>query len=203
MLVLLPKIKNIFLSFPVSEEKGQKSHRGSVVHSNARKRNNTLCSLLLKPLKTFVHWWFLKMFPSRPTSYVNIFLFLQGVRQRSFQQLPENKSCRQNVCIYEYKIPFSSWDRSTHVPCVIIYQPHNCRSYSNVYTCKWDVCVWNRMEWYKTIWQVFILNWSFQNSNSQFHTLKNISEFCFPWPRQLMKHYMVRNFLIFNERHRF
>lgn len=78
-LILLPKVRNIFLSFPVSEANGQNSHRGSVVHANAKKGSNILCSLLLKSLKTVLHSWFLKMFPSRPTSRVNNFLFLQGL----------------------------------------------------------------------------------------------------------------------------
>lgn len=47
-LILLPKVRNIFLSFPVSESKGQNSHRGSVVHSNAKKREQHSVQLIPK-----------------------------------------------------------------------------------------------------------------------------------------------------------
>lgn len=90
VLILLPKVRNIFLSFPVSEAKGQKSYRRSVIHSNTKKGNNTLCSLLLTSLK-YTHM------VSKNVSFLAyligklFFLFLQGVGQRSYQQQPEKK----------------------------------------------------------------------------------------------------------------
>lgn len=59
-----PKLKTSF-SFSFFLKKRDRNPTDAVLYTQMQDRRNTLCSLLVKSLKTVVHSWFLKKFPSR------------------------------------------------------------------------------------------------------------------------------------------
>lgn len=98
VLILLPKVRNIFL-FPCFRSKGTEISQRQCCTLKSKKREKHPVQLITKISQNSFTLMVSKNVSFQADFICKQFFISAGVRQRSYQQQPENKRYRQNVCI--------------------------------------------------------------------------------------------------------